>query len=469
MTRVAYISLSVIIALSTLMNIFAFEKGHYWGDDFALYIAQAKSLVEGNPEMLLRQNTFAMSHSSYPIGPNLVPWGLPIILSPIYAIFGLNLIPLKIPGLILFELSLIVIFFLFLGKLNSSLTILLASFFAFNPFFLLLNDTVNSDTAYLFFSLLSVFMIQKTIIEQRLSEYRVIRFLLIGFLIFLSCFTRVIGIALLFLLITVQLIHISRTHGINSLKYSMTNKFIWLPYSVFAVFQGITYLLLPSGVGSYFSYIPSINLRSIKNQMYYYATIPSEFFNAYFPSVMYGVTIPFVALGIKRNFKIDYPYVIYAFITLSILVIVPYPGGLRYILPIFPFYIYFFCIGLDSSYLQFHISIFRFILTIKPSCIFLGIFICLLVCHSSWVAYIMLNNNHVVDGPFTKTSLEMFNFISNHTDKSDIIIFFKPRILRLLTSRQSLMMTDFSQLMESNSHYLVIRKIRGIHDPIPPG
>jgi len=31
------------------------------------------------------------------------------------------------------------------------------------------------------------------------------------------------------------------------------------------------------------------------------------------------------------------------------------------------------------------------------------------------------------------------------------------------------MIKDFSQLMESNSHYLVIRKIRGIHDPIPPG
>jgi len=79
------------------MNIFTLEKGHYWGDDFALYIAQAKSLVEGNSEMLLRQNTFAMSHSSYPIGPNLVPWGLPIVFSPIYAISTLNLIPLKIP------------------------------------------------------------------------------------------------------------------------------------------------------------------------------------------------------------------------------------------------------------------------------------------------------------------------------------------------------------------------------------
>jgi hypothetical protein len=118
MTRAPYISLFVIIALSTLMNIFALEKGHYWGDDFALYIAQAKSLVEGNPAMLSRQNTFAMSHSSYPIGPNLYPWGLPLILSPIYAIFELDLIPLKIPGLIFFELSLMVIFFMFLGKLN---------------------------------------------------------------------------------------------------------------------------------------------------------------------------------------------------------------------------------------------------------------------------------------------------------------------------------------------------------------
>jgi len=266
-------------------------------------------------------------------------------------------------------------------------------------------------------------MIQKTIIEQSHSEYTVIRFILIGFLIFLSCFTRVIGIALLFLLITVQLLQIIRTHVINSLKYIITNKLFWLPYSIFAVFQGAIYLLLPSGVGSYFSYIPSINLLSIKNQIYYYTTIPSEYFNTYFSLVMYGITVPFVAVWIKKNFKINYPYLIYAFITLSILVVVPYPGGLRYILPIFPFYIYFFCIGVGSSYFQFHISISRFILTIKPSYIFLGIFIFLLVYHSSWVAYIMMKTNHVVDGPFTETSLEIFNFISHHTDKNDIIVF----------------------------------------------
>jgi hypothetical protein len=469
MINAPYVCLLLIIVVSTLINVVTLEKGHYWGDDFALYIAQAKSLVEGNPDIVSSQNTFAMSHSSYPIGPNLVPWGFPILLSPIYAIYGLDLIVLKIPGLILFELSLIVMFFIFFRKLDTLLTLLLVASFALNPFFILLNDNINSDTSYLFFSLLTILAIQKNVVEKDPSDYTVISFFMIGFLIFLSYSMRIVGTNLIILLVQVYLIKIIRTHGRNFIRYILTDQFFWLPLIVFSIFQTFIDILLPSGTNSYFLYLPPINLTSIKRQIYYYFTIPSEFFKPYFPSLIYVSTIPFALLGFKNNFNINYLYLIYSFITFSILVIIPYPGGLRYMLPILPFYIYFFCVGLYNSLKCFSIPLFRSTFSFSLSYIFMISIVCLLASHSIWVASIVYDKNYVVDGPFTEVSLEMFNFIVNYTKKTDIIVFFKPRVLRLLTGRQSIMLTSFSQLTESGSHYLVIRKSKGSDDIIPPG
>ena len=93
---------------------------------------------------------------------------------------------------------------------------------------------------------------------------------------------------------------------------------------------------------------------------------------------------------------------------------------------------------------------------------------CLLISSSVRIIYSNFNNVQIIDGPFTEKSLEMINFIKYHTRKDDIIVFFKPRVLRLLTERQSVMISDFSQIMKKDVNYLVVRKSLGGHDPIPP-
>jgi hypothetical protein len=85
---------------------------------------------------------------------------------------------------------------------------------------------------------------------------------------------------------------------------------------------------------------------------------------------------------------------------------------------------------------------------------------------SGRMAYLNFNDLYIIDGPFAKSSDEMFNFISNHTDYKDIIVFFKPRILTLLTGRQSIMISNVDQLDTKLADYLVMRKSRGIYDPI---
>ena len=65
------------------------RPGHWWGDDWALYLRQAQSLIDGNPGQVIAENKFTVESSrGATFSPPLYPWGFPIMLSPFVAIVG---------------------------------------------------------------------------------------------------------------------------------------------------------------------------------------------------------------------------------------------------------------------------------------------------------------------------------------------------------------------------------------------
>jgi hypothetical protein len=78
----------LIGALVTIM--FASHRsGHWWGDDWALYVRQAKGLLDGHPNRVLTENEFTVTASDgSEFSPPLYPWGFPIILAPFIAVVG---------------------------------------------------------------------------------------------------------------------------------------------------------------------------------------------------------------------------------------------------------------------------------------------------------------------------------------------------------------------------------------------
>ncbi len=65
------------------------RAGHWWGDDWALYIRQAQGLVDGDPGRVIDENLFTVESSrGAAFSPPLYPWGFPIILAPFVAVVG---------------------------------------------------------------------------------------------------------------------------------------------------------------------------------------------------------------------------------------------------------------------------------------------------------------------------------------------------------------------------------------------
>ena len=63
--------------------------GHWWGDDWALYIRQAQGLLDGHPNRVLEENEFTVTMSrGAAFSPPLYPWGFPLLLAPFIAVVG---------------------------------------------------------------------------------------------------------------------------------------------------------------------------------------------------------------------------------------------------------------------------------------------------------------------------------------------------------------------------------------------
>src|SRR5687767_3820760 len=96
MNKPVLLTLGLIVLVSGVISFSLLTRGHIWGDDFASYIMQSKSILDGRMGEFLERNTFTVNESSYPPGPAAYPWGFPLLLAPVYAIFGMSALAFKL-------------------------------------------------------------------------------------------------------------------------------------------------------------------------------------------------------------------------------------------------------------------------------------------------------------------------------------------------------------------------------------
>jgi len=77
------------------------RPGHWWGDDWALYIRQAKGLLDFDPGEVARANEFTVTRSDgAAFSPALYPWGFPFLLALAIPFVGDGVDDLAIVGVL---------------------------------------------------------------------------------------------------------------------------------------------------------------------------------------------------------------------------------------------------------------------------------------------------------------------------------------------------------------------------------
>ena len=449
--------LSIMILISLIVGASTLTRGHQWGDDFAWYIVQAKSILRGNTNEFMEQSAFTNGQSTTHLGPLAYPWGYPLILVPVYAVKGISPLALKLPGLLFFAGFLICLYLLMKTRLTGTESLLVVSLFAFNPLLIQFLDQILSDIPFLFFSTLSLLLI------TRQDKRGVLDYAAIGASIFFTTFLRVTGILLLGCFLIVEFFRLldsrkDRTIALGIIRDSFIVCF------VFILLWVANLLCFPSGGDSYFSQYSGL-IETAKRFAPTYFNVFSLFFGETqgWKYLYYFVFLLFL-LGASNRRRQEPIFLLFFAFWMIVHITYPYWQGPRYIFPLLPVFIYFAFQGM-----KFLINRLPETYRLMGQRVFYGFWILIagiFLVRSGTNAYVNLRNDRSISGPFDPYSSEVYNYIKEETSPESVVIFFKPRVMVLMTDHPTIMSTECDRMLKGD--YLVLSRKVGENQQIAP-
>jgi len=445
----------VLLCVLPFLSFLTIDDGHSWGDDFALYVSQAISIVNGTTHQLFETNKFAMDYSDRLTGPYLYPVGTSLCLTPIIKLLGANFYAMKMVMLLFWIGSPYVIHSFFLIRTGDKTTAAFITIcFGLHPQMVILPDTIGSDIPFLFFTFL-FFMVK----QKNSSSNIYILYTQLVIIVFIAYLFRSIGLLLLPLISLVQLNHLK--------NYSIKKNILLLsfPYLVFFILMKALSMFYKIDSGSYLDYLQLTDIPTILNNIRYYielfATYPFNLWELIIPHIsafsgiaaitFFFYVTSFVTFGISMygiysKFKENFDLIVCTAIIMGLYSIWPSKQGYRFIIPLLPIYIYFLWIGCKQLMSISNVKITRILPALIVSLISVSGLLCV-------IQFTFFKNT---DAIHTTNSKELYTFIETQTDSTDILCFFKPRALRLETGRNAIrQLTDEYTLTHSKANYYV--------------
>ena len=407
-TQHTYLWLCAICLIAGIACALVIDEGHNWGDDYALYVNQAKALTEGGIDTLYEQNKFSMDYET--MGPYLYPFGFPALLAPVYHVFGINLYAMKWLCALCFIGSIPIVFKLTqLVTHNRLVQLAVTTFVAFHWLFIRHSDNVLSDLPYFFFSLYAIYLIA--------AAKSVAGYLWLGVIMFMAYFIRDIGITLpgaLFIYQITQKRPASRPAWVKTLS----------PYAVFMILAVGSKILLPSGGGNHLDMILDTTFTGTMSNLVYYLTKILMYMlvvKGYWVLIFAPLVIIAVYVGIQQHWRAHQYILTYILANMAILSLWPSHQGFRFVFPMLPFFTLYLFTGLNRLAEK------RTIGSLKA----IGLFLLLAWGVSLYqiTRYARIDTNEAL-------SIEMqqiYAYINTNMASDKVIAFDKPRTLRLFT------------------------------------
>jgi hypothetical protein len=403
-----------ILALLVAVGVFhaaTIRQGHIWSDDFAMYMHHAQNVVEGRPYA----DTGYIFNPSFPVyGPRFYPPIYPVLLAPLYRTFGLNLIPMKLEQMLFLLLALIAVYSCWKRDLGPGYTLALVTLLGFNPEFWVAKDNVLSDIPFLFFFYLTSLLARGA---RRDSAGWWRWSAVIGLAIYLAIGTRAVGIALLAGLVLYDVFRLGTITRFTAVSVIVCAALLLLQPRVLGV-----------GPGGYLHQPPTLN--TIARNAAAYVRVLASFWVGSAPNsfhyVVLGLLATLVLAGFLFQWQRGFTFVEAALVPyLTIVILWPFPAGVRMVFPVVPWIGYLAISGLKNLARKLAPSY-------SPAAAS-ALFLVIAVCYAQ--SYRNLNF-----GPIRQTTgLPEFNqvcqAVRDDTAPQDAIIYFRARALSLYTGR----------------------------------
>ncbi len=414
----------IAIVAICIFYLLTIRAGHHWGDDFSMYIQHAKNIAEG----VNYRNSNYIYCPPY-VGPNFYPPILPLLLAPIIKLFGLNLTAMKVELILVFALSLFMLVQVVKDFLPRDWQLALVLLVGFNPYYWSVKEGIESEVPFYLMVFLSVYLVHKA--YDRLDRETSLKIklgyiLATGVSFYLAYGTRIVGLVLIPSLVLYDLIR-NRKVTFFAVGTIIVAAALMIAQSVL-LRGGQSYVEFIQGDHQGILIMDWINMLMI-NIPRYTSSLTRIWDNGYFKLPRLGMTVLIFGLALigflaqlrKRITFIELFVVLYT----TCIVIMPMDGGVRYLLPVIPFFLFH---SLQGIRLLTERS--------KMKNLALGsIAAAILVTYG--LAYSTYSLQEVPKSITSPEAVEFLNYINQKTDPNEVIIFGKPRALALYTSRKS--------------------------------
>jgi hypothetical protein len=427
-----------IIVVVAICYLVALTPGHVFvNDDFAAYVMHAKNLVEGRPYSDIR---YIPNPDAMWLSPSTgYPPVYPLILAPVYRLFGLDLRAFKIATALCFVGFLAVYAELTrdeLGRIACAVALVLVGF---NPVFWDHRNFILSEFPYLLFSFAALLAVHRIYARLERDRAEIGNVVLVSALLYCAYGTRTIGIALVLALVAADLA-----------KFRRPSRFLIYVLALTGMFIGVQTAMLtsPKGYASAFRF--SLHTVAV-NAIYYGKTLSHVWLNGSSKGVQIEFALVFTAAaacgfakslwnerGAKEFYLLGYVAVLLAWNS---------EIGLRGLLPILPLYFFY---GVREWIRFFDVA--RLPVRVIAAGMLVG-FAAVSYAGESGYERLMPAEASVAD----TDAAGMFHFIKTQTSPDDVLVFAKPRTLALITDRRVAALSPEQSMAQSQAF------LRAIH------
>lgn len=419
---------AIVILGFFLVSLLNGNAQHPWGDDWAQYVMHARNILTGHAY----GDTGYLFNPDYPnVGPPTYPPGLPLLLIPALAAYGVNILALKFVCLICAALALSVAFRLLSAVVGQGAALITIFLLALHPYVWALGQEIASEAPFLLFTLLVLCLASRPI--PRGAAGTAVGMLL-GFLIFYSVSIRSIGIVLLPAIIVYGWAHRKPWAWLVAAVLTFT-VLIWLQTN---------FLVRPTTYENELK-VPTVGL--IVGNMYGYLLALADWFPlpARLGAIAAAGTVFMATVGVwgvctrpqpvanangtgVRAIAARIPLVLWYLIfymgALCLAALVPNP---RYLLPVMPIFIGFSIVG--GALILRRVAAPNWI---APAAVTL-----LAISFVASHAVLHFREANKVGSANCGPCMEMFAFVRTTTAPSSVVMFAKPRAMALFGGRHS--------------------------------